>query len=362
MITPNTIIGLCFSLIGIYSVFDLYSFFHPEEPARNNVKSEIILSPTKVQSVLNKKHFTPPTILPSGTKLSTICSKFSSFAKPQVGLLPRRDPRHTNSNTDGGKSVSITRTGTTTIPAYSKSSYTKSYNQLKKNPDSLLLGLTQPKIWIPNLLLRRYKRSAMDGKKGSDSEITSLKVGESFYFRLPTETLEDFVRRLKQHENEDPQKPRQTVQRQVRRDGYKSQERPRSRSKSRERSRSVSQKLDPEDPNNRCRAYEKLGYCKRGATCSYIHDYNKPLTTQGLRIQLDILNGGLFKIRNNQQHLQSSLDANREEMKEGFDKILSELKKIGLSSRDAVQQPHTSKRQDIKERAQTYSSRSGYKF
>lgn len=128
-----------------------------------------------------------------------------------------------------------------------------------------------------------------------------------------------------------------------------------SRDRARSKSRGERSKIE-------CRNYSRLGYCDKGASCKFHHDYRKSLSSYEMRMMFDALAGGVTRIRANQSRLGDKLDkvsADLTEIREQQSLILRELRKISITPRDMAQRSRGSTRSesDLKQRASAAARR-----
>ncbi|UHR49717.1 MAG: hypothetical protein FuLiV2_gp5 [Hangzhou lispivirus 1] len=183
---------------------------------------------------------------------------------------------------------------------------------------------------------------------------TSRTIKGETYFKLPNETEEVFLNRVLESVDKEPNqtgtKPKPKKQ----------PPRGRGRSKSREPNR-PSSSAEGKISKDFCKYYEESGFCMKGVSCPYPHNYNRPLSTCELRKSLDVICAQLAKVRLNQGELRNIIDKQGLDISNQISNLTSELKKLGLTSKDAVQIPHGD-RQSIKNRVSKYVKKPEYKF
>lgn len=128
--------------------------------------------------------------------------------------------------------------------------------------------------------------------------------------------------------------------------------------RNRRKSRSRSSKRD--EP---CRNYTEFGFCSKGTSCSFSHDYNLPMNSQQLRIMFDGLAGSIQQMRYAQWAITdriNRLDETLTRVLETQDHVIRDLKKLSLSPRDAYQVFHGSdSRSKLKDRTRKYTAADG---
>lgn len=128
----------------------------------------------------------------------------------------------------------------------------------------------------------------------------------------------------------------------------------------RERSSSHRKRTLSEKRKTDCKFYSQAGFCASGVNCKFKHDYNQPMSSYKMRCMMDGIMGGIKKIRGNQEVLGDKIEELNEKIESNQMYLISELKKLSLTPRDAVQKnPHTMKKDDnLKSRALQYTQRS----
>lgn len=349
MIKPDLILLAVASIIGIYGVIDIWTSLYNSSKleAHNHThvnitnttdKSIVVITITQSSSIKDKKSTTTthnPKVFSKDKRFTPPAYRSNPILEqnPIQSLIPEDIITYDRPHTDIIRRLILSHP----IPPVEQPSF-----QLP------------PGIWIPPHVPKRAKRETMEEPLtvANVSGKGAIEVDGTCFFRVTGESDEEFVKRIL----ESPEAKKAKNPKEKHRRSRSQSSTPGKRSKSQE-----SHKGDKKLPE-KCRYYEKSGVCSRGANCSYIHDYSKPLTAMELRMQLDSVSGQLYKIRANQSHLGATLDQIRADTTQKLDLIMCELKKLGVTSRDATQVPHMMKKTNIKERASHYKKKGEYKF
>lgn len=109
-------------------------------------------------------------------------------------------------------------------------------------------------------------------------------------------------------------------------------------------------------PAKPCRTYSEGGFCPRGMTCHYSHDYKKPIGGQSLRLTLDYLVGQQCKIIATQNYQTKTLENVYNQQKDllrSLKQVEQRLKVLGLPSKNL--EPEDSEESMKRSRSQSTS-------